>query len=66
MNITRLNFNATLPLVKETIGKAHFLAFDLEMSGIQTEELTTPSIVDSVSLRLSDAKEIRETEAVDP
>lgn len=48
MNITRLNFAETLPFIRSTLQSAHYLSFDLEMSGIMTEELTTPSIIDSV------------------
>jgi hypothetical protein len=48
MNITRLNYLQTLPMVKAAIEKAHFLSFDLEMSGLMTNELTSPSILDSV------------------
>lgn len=58
MNITRLNFRETLPLVRSAIEQAHFLSLDLEMSGIQTEELTSPSLLDSVPLGLTDAKAI--------
>lgn len=58
MNITRLNFRETLPVVRSAIEQAHFLSVDLEMSGIQTEELTSPSLLDSVPVNLADAKTI--------
>ena len=58
MNITRLNFRETLPVVRSAIEQAHFLSVDLEMSGIQTEELTSPSLLDSVPVSLADAKTI--------
>ena len=50
MNITRLNFVESLPFVNSIIKKSHFLAFDLEMSGILTEEITSPYLLDSVSM----------------
>jgi hypothetical protein len=64
MNITRLNLRESLPLVQSAISRAHFLSLDLEMSGITTEELTSPSILDSVRLPLADAKALREAAAV--
>ena len=36
MNVSRLNYTNLLPFMKETISRGHFLAVDLEMSGIQT------------------------------
>lgn len=66
MNITRLNYPQVLPVVKAAIEKAHYLAFDLEMSGLMTEELTSPSILDSVPPQSVDAAEISQAEAVSP
>ena len=48
MNISRLNFSQILPMAKDILTKANFLSLDLEMSGIQTEQLTTVAITDSV------------------
>lgn len=61
MNISRLNYTQTLPLIKQSIRQAHFLAFDLEMSGIMTEELTSPSIIDSVPPTKVDASSLWKT-----
>ena len=58
MNISRLNYSQTLPLVQRANRESHFLSFDLEMSGIMTEELTSPSIVDSVCCVIVDANPI--------
>lgn len=64
MNITRLNYPQVLPVVKSAIEKAHFLAFDLEMSGLMTEELTSPSILDSVPPQSLDAAALPQAKAV--
>ena len=64
MNITRLNYPQVLPAVKAAIEKAHYLAFDLEMSGLMTEELTSPSILDSVPPPSLDAGALPQAEAV--
>lgn len=63
MNITRLNYTQTLPLIRQAIQESHFLSFDLEMSGILTEELTSPSIVDSVCMMWVDTNSLWKTEA---
>jgi len=55
MNITRLNYGQTLSLIRTAISESHFMAFDLEMTGIAGEELVSPSIIDSVCSTLSDA-----------
>jgi hypothetical protein len=34
MEIIKDNFNATLPLVKESIEKCDFMSFDLELTGL--------------------------------
>jgi hypothetical protein len=48
MNITRLNFAENIQYIKSVIKKSHFIAIDLEMSGIVSERVTNPSITDSV------------------
>ena len=48
MNISRLNYSQVLPIAKDILSKANFLSLDLEMSGIQTEQVTTVAITDSV------------------
>ena len=60
MNISRLNYSQILPIAKDILTKANFLSLDLEMSGIQTEQLTTVAITDSVLWLLSDASQVLE------
>lgn len=48
MNITRLNFTRSLPHLLHTLRNAHFVALDLEMSGIVTDAHADPSQTDSV------------------
>lgn len=48
MNITRSNFAENLQLIQEIITKSHFVAIDLEMSGIDISDQCIPSKIDSV------------------
>ena len=64
MNITRSNFTNLLPFLKTTITRSHFISLDLEMSGINTEDLTSPSILDAVLFSLTDARQVPETAAI--
>ena len=48
MNVTRSNFNQTLPLVLECLKKAHFVAIDFEMTGVNAHNSLRNSNFDSV------------------
>ena len=42
MDVTRHNFNATLPFILEDIANADFVAIDLEFSGIPGQQPNKP------------------------
>ena len=64
MNISRLNYLELLPLIKSSISEAHFLSVDLEMSGIQTDPLTSASLTDSVPSILADASTLPQEQTI--
>lgn len=42
MDVDRISFQSKLPAMLEAIANAHFVAFDLELSGIQSKQFTMP------------------------
>jgi uncharacterized protein YprB with RNaseH-like and TPR domain len=57
MNVTMKNFNDSLPLVKEAIEKADFLAFDLELTGLHWDKEAQPIIIDELPTRYQKVRE---------
>ncbi|KAI9877124.1 MAG: hypothetical protein M1830_004719, partial [Pleopsidium flavum] len=46
MDVDRISFQPRLPALLEAIANAHFVAFDLELSGIQSRQFNTAKATD--------------------
>jgi CAF1 family ribonuclease. len=56
MNVSRSNFQHTLPFIYECLRKSHFVALDFEMTGITAHPLLRNSNLDSVIFFISNKK----------